>query len=230
MKAVILAAGEGIRMRPLTIEKPKPMLELAGKPIIYHIFSTLPSEIKEVILVIGYKGEQIKDYLSDTFQNKKIRYVWQKEKKGTAHALLLCRRYLKNGKFLLLYGDDLHGKRGIQNCLKYDLAILVSESKNPERFGVVNVGPDNHIINIEEKPEKPKSNLVSTGVLVLDQRIFKYRPKRHPNGEYYITTVIDKLIRDHKVIAQKASFWFPIGYPKDLKKAEKLFYKNNKIY
>ena len=223
MKAVILAAGEGIRMRPLTIKKPKPMLELAGKPIIYHIFSTLPPEIKEVILVIGYKGEKIKNYLGDIFQNKKIKYVWQKEKKGTAHALLLCRKYLKNEKFLLLYADDLHGKKGIENCLRHDLSILVSESKNPERFGVVNIDSDNCVLNIEEKPKKPKSNLVSTGVLVLDQRIFKYRPKRHPNGEYYITTVLDKLIRDHKVIAQKASFWFPIGYPEDLKRAEKLY-------
>ena len=161
MQAVILAAGEGIRMRPLTIERPKPMLEIAGKPLLHHIFDILPREIKEVILVVGYRGNQIKEYFGNEFENKKIKYIWQKEKKGTAHALLLCRRYLKN-KFLLLYADDLHGKKGIQKCIKHDLAIIVSKAKNPERFGVVNIGRKNKIIRIEEKPKKPKSNLIST--------------------------------------------------------------------
>lgn len=215
-------------MRPLTLDRPKPMLELNGKPLLYHIFKALPSEIKEVILVIGYKGEIISNYFGNKFWDKKIKYVRQKEKKGTAHALLLCKRYLKNQKFLLLYADDLHSKDGIKNCLKHDLAVLVARAKNPERFGVILTDGNGRIVNIEEKPEKPKSDLVSTGALVLDERIFSYKPKMHPNGEYYITTMMDKLIRDHDVIAQKADFWFPIGYPEDLKKAEKILRKTNK--
>lgn len=227
MKCVILAAGEGIRMRPLTIDRPKPMIQVCGKPLLHHIFDALPDKITGVILVVGYKGDAIKKYFGNSFQGKKIKYIWQKEKKGTAHALLLCRRYLKNGKFLMLYADDIHNKDSLNKLIKHRLALLVSKAKHPERFGVILTDGNGKIIDIEEKPQKPKSNLVSTGAKVLDRRIFNYKPVRHPNGEYYLTTMLDELIRDHKVMAQKASFWFPIGYPEDIKKAEKILFSKN---
>lgn len=228
MKAVILAAGEGVRMRPLTLHKPKPMIEVDGKPLLYHIISALPKKIKDIVLVVGYKREKIEDYFGHKFEDKKIRYVWQKEKKGTAHALFLCKKIIKNEKFLLLYADDLHDNKSIEQCLKYDLSVLVARAEKPERFGVVLTDNRGKVLEIEEKPEKPKSNLVSTGALVLDKRIFNYKPKKHTNGEFYITDMMGGLIRDHKVVAQEASFWFPIGYPKDIKKAEKIINEKNR--
>lgn len=209
-------------MRPLTLDKPKPMIEVMGKPILHHIFDILPVEIDEVVLVVGYKGDKIRNYFGNEFQKRKIKYIEQKDKKGTAHALLLCGSHLKNEKFLLLYADDFHGKESIEKCVKHELAVLVAEAENPERFGVVTTDSKGRVIAIEEKPEKPKSNLVSTGFLVLDQRIFNYEPEIHPNGEYYLTDMLNKLIRDHQVIAEKTEFWVPIGYPEDLIKIEKV--------
>lgn len=228
MKAVILAAGKGIRMRPLTLHKPKPMIEVGGKPLLYHVISVLPKKIKEIIIVIGYKGDKIQNYFGNKFDGRKIKYIRQKEKKGTAHALLLCKKSLKKGKFLLLYADDLHDKKSIERCIKHELSVLVARTEKPERFGVVLTNSRKRILEIEEKPEKPKSNLVSTGALVLDERIFNYKPKKHANGEFYITDMMSGLIRVHKVMAQEASFWFPIGYPDDIKKAEKILKKANK--
>ena len=87
MKAIIPCAGEGVRMRPLTLEKPKQLLEIAGRPILVRIFENLPDEIGEVVLVVGYMGDKIRDYFGDKFLGRKIRYVEQKEKLGTADAL-----------------------------------------------------------------------------------------------------------------------------------------------
>ena len=119
MKAVILAAGEGVRMRPLTLKKPKPLLELAGKSLLHHIWELLPNKINEVILVVGYKARMIKKYLGKSFLGKKIVYVHQKTKKGTADALFLAKPYLNpKEKFLLLYADDLHDKKVLKDACK----------------------------------------------------------------------------------------------------------------
>ena len=224
MKAVILAAGEGMRMRPLTLEKPKPMLEVAGKPLLHHIWEFLPHEIDEVILVVGYKAKMIKKYFGKSFLGKNIVYVYQKTKKGTADALFLAKPHLNpSEKFLLLYADDLHDKKSIERCVKTEQGLLVCPVKNPREFGVVIADAQGNIIEIAEKPKKPKSNIAIVGVYVLDNRIFKYKPPRKKNGEYYLTSMIEQMIKDHPMKAIKTDFWHPVGYPKDLKTAEKIF-------
>jgi len=222
MKAVILAAGEGVRMRPLTDQKPKPMIEILGKPLLHHIFDALPDEVNEVILVIGYLGSQIKDYFGENFGRISIKYIEQKEKLGTGHALHLCKDLLGNGRFFMLYADDLQSKEDLTKCLAHPLSMLVKEVEDPRRFGVVVTDSNGKILEVVEKPEIPPSNLASTGVKVLDARIFKYPLVQHPNGEYYITNPLAELAREHEIIAVKASFWLPIGYPEDLKKAAEI--------
>ena len=78
MKAVILAAGEGVRMRPLTLRTPKPLLQVAGRPLLEHIIYALPKDINELIVVIGYLGDQIKNFLGNEYHGLKIQYIWQK--------------------------------------------------------------------------------------------------------------------------------------------------------
>lgn len=220
MKAIILAAGEGIRMRPLTLKTPKPLLRINGKPILEHIVSRLPDTIHEIILVVGYLGDKIRDYCGSEFLGKKVSYVEQEEKSGTYHALKLCEPLVVKGeKFLVLYADDIHGKNGIENCLQCERAILVKEVEDPRRFGVVRLNMDSSIGEIIEKPENPPSNLVSTGVLLLDSNIFDYEADANPNGEYYLTDALSEMIKDgHKVFAVKSSMWLPVGYPEDIKK------------
>ena len=229
MKAVILAAGEGVRMRPLTNNCPKPMIKILGKPLLHHIIEALPDEVNELILVVGYLGDQIEKYFGKQFGRFKIKYVRQKEKLGTGHALHLCKKFLGREKFLMLYADDLQSKTDLTDLLKHPLALLVRRVKDPRRFGVVTADKKGRILEIVEKPEHPVSNLASTGVKVLDSRIFKYPLVQHPNGEYYITYPLAQLAKEHEMMAVKASFWLPIGYPEDIKKAEKVLKAKNKI-
>lgn len=222
MIAVILAAGEGIRMRPLTLNKPKPLLEVLGKPLLRYSFEALPDEADEVILVVGYLGDQIRDYCGNEFLGRKIRYVEQKEKRGTAHGLWICREFLGNERFLTFYADDIQQKSDVEACLKYPLAISVSTVSDPRKFGVVSVNENMRVLDLVEKPEIPPSNFVSTGVKVLDGRIFRYFAPHRENGEHYITDPLRCLAHDYEMIAVPASGWIPIGYPDDLKRAEEI--------
>lgn len=227
MKCIILAAGEGVRMRPLTNDVPKPMLKIAGKPILEHIVGSLPDKVDRLILVVGYKHQQIHDYFGHHFGKIKIDYVIQNGKLGTYNALELCKNMIGDEKFIVTYADDLHGAENFRKCSESEsCSILTLQAEDPKRFGVVEVDMNGMIIGIEEKPEHPKSDLVSTGVLVLDKNIFNYPARQHSNGEYYLTDSIAQMIRDgHKFQAIKSTFWLPIGYPEDLKKAEKILKK-----
>ena len=225
MKAIILAAGEGKRMQPLTFEIPKPLTRTRGKTLLEHTFDVLPQEVNEVILVVGYLGEKIVDFCGDNFNGKKITYVWQDKKLGTGHALKLCEPHLRGtGKFLMMFSDDLFDKESIQDMIKHDLAVHVKEHDEPHRFGVVSLASDGSVHAIIEKPAVPSTNLVLTGVKVLSDKIFDFEPDLHPvTGEYYDVTMLQKMIQaGHKIIPVKARFWFPIATPKDLETAEDL--------
>jgi len=223
MKAVILAAGEGIRMRPLTESRPKPMIEVLGKPLLHHILDSMPEEINEIILVVGYKGDQIKNYFGCRFGRFKINYVHQAEKLGTAHGLWLCKDLLGEERFLMLYADDLQSKEDIKKCLAHPLSIMVKEVEDPRRFGVIIADEKGRVLDLVEKPEFPISKLASTGVKVLDGRIFNYPARKHENGEYYITSSLAQFIKEHDVFVERAAVWIPIGNSEDLARANEHF-------
>jgi glucose-1-phosphate thymidylyltransferase len=224
MKCVMFAAGEGLRMRPLTLEKPKPLLELRGKPIIQHIVEVLPPEADELILVVGYLGKQIRNFCGNHFMGRPVTYVLQEKKLGTADALKRSRPHLGRERFLVLNADDLHSAESLSDCLKCDKALIVAEHNDPRRFGVVTLNPDDTVFEIIEKPENPASNIVSTGAMILDDAIFDFEPDLHPNGEYYLTNMFDKMLKaGHRVDTVRTTGWFPIGTPEDLAAAERLF-------
>ena len=107
MKAVVLAAGKSTRTYPLTLTRPKPLLEVANKPILQHNLESLSGLIDEVILVVGYRKEMIKERFGEEFNGIKLTYVEQKEQLGTGHALLHAEGYV-SGRFLVLMGDDIY--------------------------------------------------------------------------------------------------------------------------
>ena len=231
MKAIILAAGEGVRMRPLTLERPKPLVEVLGKPILTHIFEALPEAITELIVVIGYRGEQIQEYYGSHYNGKPVTYVAQSER-GTLGALRSCRDILpEDEKFLVMNGDDLHGPDGIRACVEGDAyALMVAQVPHPEKFGVVEVDEAGRIVSIEEKPELPKTNLVSTGLWVLDASVFRYPVEPQKNGEYYLTDPTMAMISEGRdIYAIKTSAWFPIGYPEDIARAEDVLRRSLRI-
>ncbi len=203
-------------MMPLTADRPKALVKLAGKTLLEHTIISLPPEINELILVVGYLGEQIKKFCGDNFCGRKISYVWQKDQLGTGHALKLCRKALQNEKFLVMCADDLHGGEGIKNCLKHDLCLLAAERENPERFGVIVLNSDSTLKAIDEKPKNPLSNLVSTGVMALDSDVFNYSAEPALNGEFYLPRIVNKMAEERRIFVEKADFWHPIAIPDDV--------------
>ena len=100
--------------------------------------------------------------------------------------------------------------------------MLTLTTKTPERFGIVVRHPDGTLAEIIEKPEHPPSNLASTGVMVLDDNIFKFDLKTEKNGEFYLTDVIQEYAKEYPIAVVEQSLWIPIGYPEDIERAEKL--------
>lgn len=219
MQAVIMAAGEGKRMRPLTLEKPKPLIVVGRKPIIEHVLDALPSAIDEVIIVIGYKGDMIRKHLGDSYGGRTIRYVHQWMPAGTAHALSLARPFL-SGTFLLLNADDILGKEALEEAIKYPLAILAAPHGEPHKMGVISKRDDGTLAEVIEKPEHPVGNLVSTGTMVLDERLFGYEAARHESGEYFMTHPLGLLAQEHPIVVIEQPLWIPVGYPEDIARAE----------
>lgn len=228
MKAVIIAAGEGKRLYPLTADRPKPLVKVLGKTLIQHTWEVLPHIIDEVVVVIGHKGDMMREFLGDEFLGKRVTYVEQKEQLGTAHALKLCKTHLENEeKFLLMYADDIHAKSSVEKCFEYEHALLAAFVDDPRRFGVVVMNDDGAIADIEEKPEFPKSKLAVTGVYVLTPKIFNYDAEHMLNGEYYLTDMIARYAKDYPMQVVASEIWIPIGYPEDVVRAEELLLTMN---
>ncbi len=219
MQCVILAAGKGTRLRPLTENTPKPLVLVAGKPLLDHIVEALPSAVDELIIVHGYLGEQIKAHCGEVYFGRKVTYVEQVEQKGTAMALWLCKDLI-HGRFLFLFADDIHGKDDIARASSYTRALLVAQVSTPEKFGIVVRNPDGTLGLMIEKPEHAPSNCASTGAMVLDDHIFEFEPQTPVKDEYYLTEVIERYAQKYPIAVVEQNLWIPIGYPEDIEKAE----------
>lgn len=204
-------------MRPLTLITPKPLLKLQGKAIIDYVFDALPPEVDEVIVVVKYLGEKIKEYLGNEYKERKIRYVKGSEK-GNALGFLACREYLKNGeRFLVLHGDEPQRRAEIEECLKHQYAQVCSEVTDPTKTGVATIDEQGRILEIVERPQHPKSNWSAMGTILVDSTIFSYQPQQHPvNGECLFSSMLDQFLRDHSVQAVIGLARPPLGSLADL--------------
>lgn len=225
MQAVILAAGEGKRLRPLTLDRPKPMVELLGKPILEHTIAELPSLIDELIIVVGYKGEKIKEHFSSAWKGRPITYVEQAlPPTGTATALFSARAFLRPGqRFASLMGDNVSGGSALEKALEHDFALLVRTHEHPEHFGVIELHEDGTIKNMHEHPKNPPTNLVSTGTYVLSEDIFSVAPVLNPDrNEYLLPDLLLEIAKRQPVAVVEQDFWVSVDKPDDIPGAEAL--------
>lgn len=222
MKALVLAAGDGKRLRPLTNDRPKPMILLNGKPLLEYILAELPDEITELVIIVGYCGDTIKEHFGASWAGRPITYIEQKERQGTARAVLLAKDLLDKEKFFLLNADDIGDKASFEKGMDKDFCLFVAEHEHPERFGVVTLDENGMLKTFVEKPEQPVSNLVSTGSMVLSPDIFTVEPQRHPNGEYYIVDMLAAFIGKTPINVIRQASWITVTFPEDVPKTETL--------
>lgn len=221
--AVILAAGKSERCQPLTLTRPKPLLEFAGTTILEHTLSQLKGLVKRVIIVTGYKAEMVQERIGPKWKGLKIEYVTQEEQLGTGHALLSAKQKLK-GAFLVLNGDDIYHGEDLGSLMKLKRGILVQEHEHPERFGVVSTA-GTEVTGFVEKPEQPVGNLVNCGAYLLDDAIFSFlgKTKRSPRGEYELTSALNQYCDVFKMqVCRVRHYWVPIAYPWNLLDANEL--------
>lgn len=220
MQCVLICAGKGTRMRPLTDHTPKPLIKVCGRPILEHIVEALPAEIDELVLVVGYLQEQIRSYCGEEFLGKKVTYVEQEDFAGGTGAALMCARDVVKGKFMFMYADDIHGKEALEKVVECEHGMLGMESDTPERFGVLMLNEDGTLKEIIEKPTNPQSNLVNIGGFVVTPEIFAYEVAVSHLGELLATDMLNAYAADYSVQIVRQDSWLPIGYPEHIEAAE----------
>ena len=219
MQCVILAAGRGTRMGDLTIDTPKPMIEVSGVPMLAHKINMLPQSITEVILVVGYKQHIISDYFGDTWGGRNILYVEQQELNGTAGAIHLVKD-LVHDAFLVTMGDDLYATQDIEKLMKNPLALLGYYTKDAASFGLVTIDEQSNLMGVVERPHKLGEGLVNTGAYILNTDFFQYDPVQISETEFGLPQTLVKMSLNYPVKVEVTTHWLPFGNPDDLALAE----------
>jgi dTDP-glucose pyrophosphorylase len=230
MKVLILAAGKGVRMQPLTYEVPKPLIMVNGQPFLYYIIKNLKEAgLDEIGIVVGYKEHMIEAWLRDNKINAYL--IRQKKRLGTGHAIKLAKEWVNGENFIVVMGDDLYSPNDIKAIANDDEFCYVAglEHEHPERFGVL-VCDGDFLKEIEEKPEKPKSNLINAALYKFTPEIFaaiEKTPKNPKRGEYEITDAISLLCKQKKVkITKIHDYWVDMGRLEDLPKVKEFIEKH----
>lgn len=234
MKGVILHGGFGTKLRPLTHTGPKQLIPIANKPNSQYVVEDLrASGIVDIAIVLGsIFPEKVKEYYGDgTKFGVKIQYVVQDEPKGIAHAVSLCKDYVREEPFIVYLGDNLL-KGGIKNFADEfqhsdcDTMVLLCQVRNPERFGVAKIDEKGKLVKLVEKPKEPPSKYALTGIYFFKPIIFKMIEKLKPSwrGELEITDAIQLLLKsgynvDYRIVQ---GWWKDTGTPEDILEANRL--------
>ncbi len=214
MKCVILAAGEGKRMHPLTYTRPKVMLPIAGKPILeWNLLNARAAGLKEFVFIVSYKSEMVREYFGDGKPwNVKINYVNQGKALGTAHAIGTVEPFVKD--FIVLCGDTIFGIKDIKQLIKSGTKIGLIKVDNPLEYGIVEL-KGKQVQKIHEKMDTPISNIINAGVYHFNKHIFDYirKTEKSPRGEYEITDSINMLVENEHMEGIFLKEWRDVVYP-----------------
>ena len=240
MKAVVLAAGEGTRLKPITLTRPKHLIRVGGKLLLEHCLNALKAVgIEETLIVIHYMGDAIRTYFGDGKNfGLRISYVEQKEVLGTGNAVSIAEPYVKED-FVLVYGDLLFSVDALKKVVaihereKPAATMAVVPVEKPENYGIVEL-ENSRVKNIIEKPSRDKAptNLANAGIYVFSTEIFEKikKTKASVRGEWEITDAISLLLKEKTVLGVEISKdeWLDIGRPWDLLKANRWILQRTK--
>jgi UDP-N-acetylglucosamine diphosphorylase/glucosamine-1-phosphate N-acetyltransferase len=235
MKAAIMAAGEGIRLLPITATRPKHLIKVGGKPILEHCLNALKTAgITEAVIIVHYMSDAIRQYFGDGKDfDIKIEYAKQEAVLGTANAVGVVEPYMKDD-FLLVNGDILFAADTVKTVVdvhqteKPSTTMAVVPVEKPENYGIVELENGEHVKRIVEKPtpEEAPTNLANAGIYVFSTEIFAKikQTSATPRGEWEIPDALTLLINEKKsVVAVKIASkdWIEIGKPWDLLEANR---------
>lgn len=214
MKCVILAAGEGKRMHPLTYTRPKVMLPIANKPILeLNLLNAIKAGLKQFIFVVGYKSEMVRKYFENGKKwNIKIEYVNQGNALGTAHAIGMVEKFTDN--FIVLSGDTIFEEKDIKKISEKKNSMGLIKVENPKEYGIVEI-KKGKVYKILEKMETPISNTINAGIYHFDKKIFDFikRTEKSLRGEYEITDSINMIIDKIDIDGVLLNKWRDVVYP-----------------
>ncbi|HUT27244.1 MAG TPA: bifunctional sugar-1-phosphate nucleotidylyltransferase/acetyltransferase [Methanomassiliicoccales archaeon] len=219
MKAVILAAGEGTRLRPFTVSRPKVMIPIGNRPILEYVVRALAANgITDIVLVVGYMKERIMSFFGNGSRfGVKISYAIQEKQLGTAHAALAVRQHIKE-EFIMVAGDNIIDAQVITDLLKHKggMSLLVTSSEMPSKYGVVQIEAG-RVVDIIEKPEKGVGNIINTGIYRFPPEIFDYLAQGVMTGKSGITHVLHSCISKLNLeVVRSTGRWMDAVYPWDL--------------
>lgn len=219
MKAVILLAGLGTRLRPHTYSRPKPLVNVAGKPVLGHILDGMADlQFEEIIFIVGYLGDQIEKYVAEKYPHLNARFVVQEEMRGQAHAIHLTKPYIDQD-VLIIFGDTIWETDWTRlQRVQTDGLIYCHEVPDPRRFGVVTL-ENGFVTRFVEKPQTPVSNLAVVGVYYfkawdkLMQAIDDVITLNiQTKGEYYLADAMQRMIEQGaKLEAESIAIWEDCG-------------------
>jgi UDP-N-acetylglucosamine diphosphorylase/glucosamine-1-phosphate N-acetyltransferase len=230
MKAVLLAAGAGERLLPITATRPKHLIKIAGKPILeFCIEAVKRASINEVIVVTHYMGETIRNYFGDGSNlGLKVTYVEQGKILGTGNATEVVEPYI-DSDFILIYGDLLFGQNTVKTVIekfkesKAAMTMAVVPVEKTENYGIVEQNVQREVKRIVEKPPagKAPSNLANAGIYAFSKQVFDVikRTKTSIRGEWELTDAITMFVKSGKIVNTvelSKGEWFDIGRPWDL--------------
>jgi bifunctional UDP-N-acetylglucosamine pyrophosphorylase/glucosamine-1-phosphate N-acetyltransferase len=220
--AIILAAGASRRTRPLTLERPKPLIPLLGQPLLAHILDELVGLVQQVTLVVGYRAEDIRAHFGTRYRDMQLVYVHQHVVNGTAGALLTVAEQASaagvplDAPFFLLYGDNLVSHTDIVNVCQQRYAMAALPVDDPTGFGILEVDGGRVLRIIEKPPHAPPGSLSNPGIFHFDQHVLPVlrRITPSPRGEYELTDLVTLLAQEQHVgYSVCAGQWVPIGNP-----------------
>ena len=221
MKAIIPVAGAGTNLRPLTYTQPKPLIPVAGKPIISFIIDQLTKlGIRDFVFVIGYLGEKIKIFLEQAYPDINMEFVTQENREGSGHAIWSAKEFIQDTEeIFIFFGDTIIDINFEEVMNSEESCIAVQRVDNPRDFGVVEFGTDGLIKRVVEKPNIPMSNMAIVGFYKIkdpQQLIqgldYNIRNNLRNDGEFPLTDGLMRMIENgHKFRTARVNSWFDCG-------------------
>ena len=220
MQTVVLAAGEGTRMRPLTVATPKPMVPAAGRPLLEHTLDrAADAGASRFVVVVGYEADQVREHFSDSHAGIDITYAEQTEQRGTADAVRAAAPELDDAPFAVLNGDALYDPESLTTLYESGAAVGSYRVENPSNYGVLQLdsNDDTRVTGVVEKPANPDSNLINTGSYVFPASATDHLDvSTSERGELELTDVLETVCAEHEVTAVPFDRWLDVGRPWEL--------------